>query len=494
MRKTTYFLFISVAAAALSSCSMKQPEKITDVPVTSQSAEAKASMQAGLTALDQNDFQKAREYFTKAIQQDPKLGIAYAFRAQTSQSPKEFADDINNAKANVANASEYEKLYSELDESMLNNDWNKRLEVCQKIASAYPDAARAQLDLGFTYGAGNQFDKAIQCYQKAVELNPKWVGGYTALVNAYIFTEPKDFKKAEENALKAVELAPKSPGAEIALGDCYRAQNNLEKAREAYGKAIELDPNASEGYYKKGHANSFLGNYDEARQNYTEAMKHDESRMAGTFAIGNSYLYAGDTKAAIGYLEQQFKAFDGSGESAGRITAGKANCLMNVASIAMQAGDVAKLKETVAAIDPLNMQMANDNGTEAGKLNAQATSLYWQSIIASLENNFDVAKAKAEEIKKTLESVKDPNKLDQYEFALGFAAMKQKNFSEAVNHFGKTLQVNVYNKYWLALANEAAGNKDKATALLNDISNYNFNEIGYALIRSDVKKKLGANM
>jgi tetratricopeptide (TPR) repeat protein len=111
-------------------------------------------------------------------------------------------------------------------------------------------------------------------------------------------------------------------------------------------------------------------------------------------------------------------------------------------------------------------------------------------MLAAIEGNYDAAKLKSGEIKASLASVKDPNKLDQYEFALGFIAMKQKNYSEAVTHFGKTLQSSVYSKYWNAMANEAAGNTKKANSLFKEVSTYNFNDIGYALIRSEVLKKV----
>jgi hypothetical protein len=39
------------------------------------------------------------------------------------------------------------------------------------------------------------------------------------------------------------------------------------------------------------------------------------------------------------------------------------------------------------------------------------------------------------------------------------------------------------------MANEAAGNKDKAALLYKEVASYNFNDIGNALVRAEVKKK-----
>jgi len=92
--------------------------------------------------------------------------------------------------------------------------------------------------------------------------------------------------------------------------------------------------------------------------------------------------------------------------------------------------------------------------------------------------------------KKSLDSITDPNRLNTYYFVLGQIAMRQKKYANAIENFGKTDLSSVYNKYWLALANEMAGNKDKAQALYQDIVNYNFDDTNYALFRNEVRKKL----
>ncbi|MCX6235165.1 MAG: tetratricopeptide repeat protein [Bacteroidetes bacterium] len=487
------FLFMGLALfLTLVSCKQNKKEKVTDIPVTTSSQEALASFRQGLALFDVYDTQKARTFFIKAIEQDPKLAIAYIFKAESDLSPQEFVNDLDKAKTNLEGASDWEKLYYDYYSTFLSSDWNKRLEITQKMVNMYPDAARAQVELGYTYMNGNDETKARECFQKAIELNSKWVGGYHALTYSYLENDPKDFKKAEENALEVLKLAPSSQGAEIVLGDCYRAQNNLEKARDTYSKAIELDPNASEPYYKKGHANTFLGNLDEARQNYIDGGKNDRTKTSSVQYIAYSYLYGGNYQAAMQWLLDQLAKVDSSGEAQSNITLTKEMWLEDCAHIAFHYGDALKLKELIAMLDPLYTQLFNDVGTQEAKLLGKASTLGWQAMSAAMEGNIDEAKAKAEEIQTTLEPVKDPTKLSGYEFAMGYISMKQKDYSAAITHFEKTQQTWIYHKYWLAMANEAAGNKDKANALFKDISDYNFNDIGNALIRNEVKNKLAA--
>jgi len=161
--------------------------------------------------------------------------------------------------------------------------------------------------------------------------------------------------------------------------------------------------------------------------------------------------------------------------------------------IAMHTGDAAGLKNFMEMTAPLNIAQGDMIGTSEAKLFSEATNLYWQSILAAMEGKYDEATATAEKIKTTLNPVNDPNKLDQYHFALGYIAMKQKKYSDAIGHFQENHPNNsVYTQYWLAMANEGAGNKDAANAIYQKLAVYNFNSIDYALIRNEVLKKVKA--
>ncbi len=494
MKKTKIYLLLPLIALVFTFAACKNDKKetgkTTDIPVTSKSKEAIASFREGLALADDGNAIKARAAFTKAIGQDSALAIAYLFRGNFSQSAQEFMDDMNNAKSHLDGASDWEKMYYDYQNTFVTNDWNKRLEVTQKIVAAYPDAARAQVDLGNTYSGNNQNDKARAAYEKAIELDPKWAGGYNALSGSYIFSDPKDLKKGEENALKVVELSPKSSNAEVLLGDCYRAQNDMEKARTAYAKAIELEPDVATAYYKKGHVNSFLGKYDEARQDYLEGAKHDDDNTGAMLNIAYTYLYAGDHQTAMKTFMDNAAKLDASGASKSKIAGQKLAYLGNCATVCLHNGDAAHLKEVVDMMQASSDQVAGDVGSAEAKLTEKGNMLYWQSLTAAAEGKLDDAKAKAEEIKTTLQPINDPTKLWNYEMAMGYISMKEKKYADATGHFEKANPNDIYIKYCLAMANEAAGNKDKANSLYKEIAAYNFNDVGNALIRNEVKKKL----
>ena len=464
--------------------------KIADLPATTKSTIAKTSFQQGMAELDLGNVKNARMSFNRAIKQDPEMGIAYLYRANTATSAKEFADDINAGKLKLASASNWEKLYADYLSTNLSGDRTKGIEILQRIASAYPNSARAQNDLGNGYVGNNQFDKARELYQKAIQLNSKWAGGYSSLANSYMFNDPKNLKKAEEYSLKVVELAPKSAGAQITLGDCYRAQNEFAKAKTAYAKAVELNPTSPEAYYKKGHANIYLGNYDEARKNYADAGKYDVVKSGSIINTAYSYLFQNNTNAALSSLmDAAMKADTDTGDK-GKAANEKYSYLTTAASIAVHNEDAVTLKKLLPNILPLSEQLTNDLGTPEAKIFVEVDKLNWEALLAFTEGKYDETIAKAEAMKAAYDPIKDDRKLEGYHYDMGLVSMKQGKYAEAVTHFEKADPNNIYHRYWLAKANEAAGNKERATSLYKEVSAYNFNDVGNALVRQEVKKKI----
>jgi hypothetical protein len=103
---------------------------------------------------------------------------------------------------------------------------------------------------------------------------------------------------------------------------------------------------------------------------------------------------------------------------------------------------------------PLSKQISMDLGNTAETLAFEKSdSLHWQAMIAIVDGKFDQAKSILEAMKTALDPIKDPRKLEGYEYDMGMLSMKQKNYADAVSHFQKADPVPIYNKYMLAKAN-----------------------------------------
>ncbi len=132
--------------------------------------------------------------------------------------------------------------------------------VLAKRSTSNPEAFDCNLRArGFLYRRtknGVQF--AIQLFQKAIELDPRYAAAYAGLGEAYA-TLHHDYDskelwldKAIESGLKALMYDPTLSEAYAALGLAYFSKESIEEAVTSTRKAIELDPNNFVAYWILG--------------------------------------------------------------------------------------------------------------------------------------------------------------------------------------------------------------------------------------------------
>lgn len=459
-----------------------------EIPVNTDSEEALQAFVSGLEALDLGNDEEARPFFDKALELDPNFVSAQMYRAFSSSSLKEWGENRTKLLSMRDKANEAEAIMMDRVEAGMEDDELKELELSKKLAEKYPKSARAQDELAGSYRNLDKTEEARAHFIKAIELNPDFILSISNLGDSYLFDSPRDFKKAEEYMAMVVEKRPGSSRAHISLGDCYRAQKDLEKALASYEKAAELDPKDEVAFSKAGHANSFLGNMDAARKNFQDARAVSEFGTNSYDFEALTYLYEDDAyEKALAFLEGASKSVADMNIPESNKTATIQNCNFNCAMIAMHYGESEQLKQIVENMKPLSVKLGQDIGSNAAVKNQQANMHYWDAMASAVDGNYEDAAAKAELIKTALESINDPQKLRPYHRVHGYVNYKLGNYDKALEHMAELSIDNVYDKYWMAKANQMAGNTDKAMELYNEIADYNFNFVGYALIRNEVK-------
>lgn len=475
----------------LTSCQEKKTQETAEadheIPVSTSSEEALQNFNEGLALFDEGNGQKARPLFDKALELDPNFVSAQMYRAFSANSAKDFGDQRDKFLAMRNNANEAESIMMDYVEAGMADDDLKELEVMKQLAEKYPKSARAQVYLANAFEGIDEFEKGRAHYEKALELDNEHLPALSALGVSYMFFKPMDFQKAEEYMAKAVELAPTSARKHIDLGDAYRAQNNLEKALESYLKASELDPEDPITFSKAGHANSFLGNFEAARKNYQDARAVSEFGTGSFNFEGFTYLYEeGNYMKALEFFKEVDASVDDMDIPESNKTGTKANCHFNSAMIARHFDDVESLKSIIETWKPLTTKIAEDIDSEAARLNQKANMIYWEAVAMAMDGDHEGAVAKSDEIKSTLETINDPHKLRGYHRLHAQINYAKENYEKALEHMAELDETNVYDKFWMAKAHMATGNTDEAMEMFKELSTYNFNSVGYALIRNEV--------
>jgi type IV pilus biogenesis/stability protein PilW len=143
---------------------------------------------------------------------------------------------------------------------------SKAIQAYQKVIELDPTYVEAYNNLGIIYQDIGDFDKAIEAYQKAIEVNPQYEKAYNNLGILLFVNERYDESiRAFQNALA---INPHSIESNINLGTLFKRKGQFEKAIEYYQKALSINPLLGETHYNIGLLYEQLENFNLAISHY----------------------------------------------------------------------------------------------------------------------------------------------------------------------------------------------------------------------------------
>jgi tetratricopeptide (TPR) repeat protein len=156
--------------------------------------------------------------------------------------------------------------------------------------------------LGCFYYHNRAFDRAIECFDKAIEANQYNASAWNNKA-ATLMEQDK-----EEEALacysKAIELCPDSPNAWFAKGLILCDRGNHEEGLKAIERAIDIRPIWSEAWYEKGLVLSTQKRYQEALRAFENATIMNPKDERPWHAKGIAHSCLGMHRDALRAYEQ----------------------------------------------------------------------------------------------------------------------------------------------------------------------------------------------
>ncbi|UCF79202.1 MAG: protein kinase [Candidatus Eiseniibacteriota bacterium] len=145
----------------------------------------------------------------------------------------------------------------------------------------------------------NKLKQAIQLFEKAIGLDPRYANAYAGMAEAYgtLYQtfERKDvwLEKSLEAGLKALMYDPSLSQAYSALSLCYFNKGSLDEAQEASKKAIELDPSDHVAYWILGRIDYMTDRDAEAIGLFKKAIELNPDFYSAYADLGTSYQRLG---------------------------------------------------------------------------------------------------------------------------------------------------------------------------------------------------------
>lgn len=204
-----------------------------------------------------------------------------------------------------------------------NNIWKNTIVFWEDVVKKYPNSEIALSSLGAEYMLRNNDSKAINCLNKAVDLNPNYLKAYynrglfyakkmflkealfdftkaiglgnyskAYLARAEVYYNLKNYPKAFSDLEFVLKEDASNLGANFVSGNCYSDLNQLEKAIICYNKCISINPNESTFYLKRAIA---LGK----QQKFTECLNDLNSCTNLNPDFAEAYYWKGVAKVIL---------------------------------------------------------------------------------------------------------------------------------------------------------------------------------------------------
>lgn len=291
----------------------------------------------GLFELNDKNFNKAIEYFSKALKQDAKnaqysynLASAYFLNGWLDEALKYFNQavslDYDNIDYHYSLAylyyqkKMYDKASFELDfinsieqhhsmtnvlRAMLtakNGDLQTAKKQLETVVKNDSNDDFAYSSLSEIYKELKQWDLAKESINKAIALNPSSLDYLSELADIEI--EQKNFDKAIEVAEKIIHFNEKYVYAYILLAKIGLEQKDFDKVYDAAQEIIELDSNCPEGYYYNALALFVQGDTSFAIESLKKSISIDLNNASLYIKMSELYQDLGDLKNAYDWAKE----------------------------------------------------------------------------------------------------------------------------------------------------------------------------------------------
>lgn len=463
-----------------------------ELPINTDSSEARDAYVSGEYLSDVGRGVQARVKFREAIAADPGFARAYWGASNVALSFNEFQELLDTARQNLGDASASDKALVDINASFLTNDPSQGEVVAEQLVAEYPESARAHIVLAGMQAAQNENEAARESFNRALTIDSDSAGALLGLAGNYLFGEPKDFAKAEEVARRFSAVYPDEARGYEVLGDIYRAQGDLEAALGAYQKAAQTDPTLELALHKQGHINSFLGNIEEARSSYDAAIEVAPPESKAGYAVYKCFtrIHEGDINASIDELVYLADHVSEMGTPDDQVKGLQVFALTSAAQAALHGGLFARAAEIIKRRNEINLAIAGDVGTEDALRLQSANNLLWDGLLAAYKGEGVAAEEDAAEISMMVANDDNPRKMEPVHWVLGVAALKAGEYASAVENLSQADHANnMYIRFQLAEAMEGAGQVAEARQLYQQVADFNFNSVGFALVGNDARQK-----
>ena len=234
--------------------------------VTTSSMEAYNSFLKGRECFEKLYNDDSRRHLLEAVRFDPSFAVAFLYLARVFDRLRDTQsrdDAFQKARALSRRATNKERLYIEAEcARALDGDVEKRFRILRQLARDYPEEKRVHQNLASHYRGRERFYKAVEEYNKVLELDPTY--GWAMNELAYMYTDVGDFDQASEYFRKYISISPGDANPVDSMGELFFRMGRLDDALMKYREALEIKPDFYYAYWEIAYIYALKECYSES--------------------------------------------------------------------------------------------------------------------------------------------------------------------------------------------------------------------------------------
>jgi serine/threonine protein kinase/tetratricopeptide (TPR) repeat protein len=423
--------------------------------ITTSSPEAYKYYTEGRKFQLKGDYPRSIAFMGKAIEIDPEFAMAYrgiaisygnlgyhSFRMKNLQKALELTDRLPNQERYLVEGdlenlslestdhiSDLEKYLIEADFYKLSErTYDKAIEAYNKVLELEPNNRSANINLGNLYRAVEQWDKAIQRYKVCIENKDETIYPYTNLADAY---EGKGLYDRAVNILERYLISYQIDTMSSAIVHRYLALNYLYQAKydqalKEVGKAFSLDPDHPYNFRLRGDISQLKGDLIQAEKEYRALLenKEENAQIWARHRLGTLFLLQGKFNDSENQIKQLI-------ELHGKNVVSGYNVYLIY--IYFKSG---QLQKAFKEADHLFK-----TALETGDAASQREALLYRGIIQLEMGLLEEAKQSTNRLKEFIQQSINKKEIRTYYHLMGRINLKENHFSKAIGNLEKAISL-----------------------------------------------------
>jgi len=398
--------------------------------MTTSSPQAYKYLSQGYRYNYMGEYRKSMELLEQAIALDPKSASVYSLLGT-----------VCNNLGYTSRREEYRRKAFELSEHLPDRErywiqafyyyyseasYDRAIEAFEKCLQIEPNEVNAARNLSNVYLVLEQWDKALELLQINIKSGVEAVFPYASAASAYsakgLYDKAREVLEDYRRGHADLDYIRRS------LAYVYLCQGKYDLATEEADKAFTLAPSDNSNFEAKGDVKILSGDFSGAEKEYLKLLDSAEKpdHLDGRGRLGLLYLYKGKFGKTLEEAKQGIVLSD---ELADKDD--ESYFLRRSAYARLHTG---KPEKALPELD-----QARNDALEVGSITGQIGSLHLKGLAQLEMNSTNEAQAAAMEIKKLVEGWLNGKLVRYYYNLLGNIEIKKGNYSKAFEYLNKAI-------------------------------------------------------